>query len=203
MKLMRRHFGGRFCSLVFYGLNKEKEGCIPHNLRFTVPTEDGNKRVCECEFENCNSIARGDDPLVIAALLKLYLERGNLEYDFNFGIGEIAEELSWQFNQDTEERISETIANHARVGGCISIGNQAGKKVELPFEDYVFRGLLFCTFKFVTREFSENYPNILRSSHRITFHREFVEGMRKGKVIVGKVCFDSLKQEVRQIKTDY
>lgn len=194
---MRFVFGRNFCDLVFYGLDAEKSGCISHNFRLTAQTADGKKYRCQFEFDNCDSIARGDDPLVIAALLKIYLERGGLEDEFDFGLAEIADQLGWHLTDENEARIVATLIKHARARGIVFVVKESCRKADAPFEDDIFRGLLFGTFSFGMQDVSEQYPQLSRYTYEIKFDRAFIEGLRAGKVVIGKISLGDLNLKIK------
>jgi hypothetical protein len=214
IKYLRRRLGIPLCDLLLAGLDEKPHTCLPHFYTLKGVTHEGAKKSeWTLEIDNCEPLGRGDEPLVVGALLKLFLERGDYQsadHDgtFYFGLGEICAELGWQFDQPVEKSILMTLKNPGLFFGFLS-PSQKPKKNNCEKSDSLHRhfsrhsdsetnqivlsGFLFKSLRFASEKVGDNDSRLSRSLCSVSFDPNFIAGLRDGKVKLANLILQDLR----------
>ena len=182
-----KSFGTRFGDLILAGYNEEPSRKRKH---FYI-TEEADRGSIEWVIEVVsNSPPSGQEPLILAALLKLLLHRPLLSSRLDFGIGEVIEEIGWKDSLLTQRKIDRTISRYAALiyykesrakrGG--------GQRPSLSWGQY---SLITTYLRESSRPAGKSLPT--KVSRSVEINGRFVEGIRRGQVCFADINFGPLR----------
>jgi hypothetical protein len=181
-----KSFGTHFGDLILAGYNEEPSR---KRKRFYI-TEEADRDRSEWVIEVAgNSPPSGQEPLIIAALLKLLLQRPLLSARLDFGIGELIEEVGWKDSLLTQRKIDRIISHYAALiyykesrakrGG--------GQRPSLSWGQY---SLISAYLRESSCPAGKSFPT--KVSRSVEIDERFVEGIRRGQVCFADINFGSL-----------
>lgn len=130
----------------------------------------------------------GDEPLVLAALLKLLLSRPNLSNRLKFEMGEVLAEIQWPDDPDTLRQVKEVIVGYTCLLYDKRVDTRAARRASATSEggcyhlltgyvrdgDFIARGALD------------------KTGGSVYFDDGFILGLREGRVFFAGIDFGSL-----------
>jgi hypothetical protein len=123
----------------------------------------------------------GDDPLVLAALLKLLVSRPVGSYLLEFEVGELLAELRWPDSIETRRRVDEVIAGYVGTLYIKQAGARAGRKQAAS------EGGFYHLLTGYVRE-------ALAGAGSVYFGDAFINGLKEGRVFFAGVDFGTLRK---------
>jgi hypothetical protein len=181
-----RTFGTRFGELILAGYNEEPSR---KRKRFYI-TEEANGGSIEWVIEVVsNAPPSGQEPLILAALLKLLLQRPLLSSRLDFGIGELIEEVGWKDSSLTQRKIDRIISRYAAL---IYYKESRAKRGEgrRPSLGWGQYSLISAYLRESSRPAEKSLPTKISRSMEID--GRFVEGIRMGQVCFADINFGPL-----------
>ncbi len=136
---------------------------------------------------------RAKEPLVLAALLKLMLNRSPVAGPFYFKMADLTEELGWSSARAQQDLIDLAIEKY--------ISLTFRKYEQRTRQRYNKEGAQWGRYKLVSGHVVESIrqpgkPQLTRTSHRIDFDTKFVKGLNEGRVTFADLDFGLLKNVV-------
>jgi hypothetical protein len=124
----------------------------------------------------------GEEPLVLAALLKLLLTRGPLSVWLDFAFEEVLAELGWQDRRFAQDAVDSAVRKYA---GLSYARKRAGCEA---------RGVcaLVVGYDQITDGVNEGGSRV-RVLNRVHFHPRFVEGLRNFRIEFAGIEFGDLR----------
>lgn len=165
-------FGQQFADLVLAGYGAEP-GNVPPRLSLTA-SDNEEKSTWVIELI-ANPLPSKDDPLVLAALLRLLLARPRLSYLLEFDLGELMRELGRPDDGSTRRRVEAAIKGYVLL---------LYDKHTHPSDDDDDGGGFYHLLTGYFRGGQHGANGSHTASHSITFDPSFVEGLKRG-----RVCF--------------
>lgn len=126
-----------------------------------------------------NTLPCCDEPLVLAALLKLLLRRPNPPANLEFQMGELIEELQWSNSPLTYKRVDRIICNYVKL---LYDKHKLTKKARYKREgtQWGYFHLLTGYIRESTFNARESLP--VRVHRNVSFDYSFVEGLKNGQI---------------------
>jgi hypothetical protein len=170
-------FGEQFGSLVLVGYGTEP-GNGQRRLHLTESEDEKTDWVIELIALRYPS---GDDPLVLAALLKLLVSRPVGSYLLEFEMGELLAELRWPDSAETRRLVDEVIADYVGLIYTKQVDARAGR-AQTASEGGCYHLL--------TGYFRET----LAGTGSVYFGDAFVNGLKEGRVYFAGIDFGILQK---------
>lgn len=131
----------------------------------------------------------GDEPLVLAALLKLLLDRPIISQCLEFDIGELLAELQWQDDSSARRQVEKAIVAYVRLIYDKRVDARAGRRAP-ETEGGGFYHLLT---GYVRGGKSGTDAAIDRTFRGVYFDAGFIEGLKQGQICFAGINFGSLQ----------
>jgi hypothetical protein len=178
-------FGQKFGDLISTGYGDEKNS---RHQRLHI-TEFKAVEAIHCTIELVGDyLPCGDEPLVLAALLKLLLSRPSISHCLEFELNELLSELQWRDDIDTRYQVQTTIINYARLLYDKQVNTQARQRKSPLTEE----GCYHLLTGYVRGTESDVSGVMGRATSDIYFDASFTEGLRRGRVYFAGVDFGPL-----------
>ena len=182
-------FGTSFSDLILAGYNEEP----PRKRKHFYITEEADGGSIEWVIEVVsNSPPSGQEPLVLAALLKLLLQRPLLSSRLDFGIGELIEEVGWKDSSLTQRKIDRIISRYAALIYYKESRTKRGgsQRPSLSWGQY---SLISAYLRESSRPAGKSFPT--KVSRSVEIDERFVEGIRRGQVCFADINFGPLSNQ--------
>jgi hypothetical protein len=127
----------------------------------------------------------GDEPLILAALLKLLLSRPNLSNHLEFKMAELLAELQWRNDPDTRRHVEEVIVGYAGL----LYDKRAGRRASAIAEG----GCYHLLTGYVRGDESGTGGALVRVPGGVYFDDGFVRGLKEGRVHFAGIDFGPLR----------
>lgn len=188
-----RTFGTQCADLLMVGYNKE-----PSRRRksFHITEELAGESI-EWEIEmDSNSPPSGQEPLVLAALLKLLLQRSAISTPLEFRMDELVEELGWNNNPTTRRTIDRVITSYAALFYHKEPTRRQGKQLREREGISLRWGQYSLLTAYLRGSISgAGGARATRTYRRVDINKGFVEGLKRGRVYFADIDFGELKLE--------
>jgi len=178
-------FGQKFGDLISAGYGDEPNS--RHQRLHITESKAGEAIHCTIELVG-DYLPCGDDPLVLAALLKLLLSRPSISHCLEFELNELLAELQWRDDVGTRHQVQTTIINYARLLYDKQVGIQAGQRKSAFTEE----GCYHLLTGYVRGTESDVSGVMGRATSGIYFDASFIEGLRRGRVYFAGIDFGPL-----------
>lgn len=186
-EFIRHTFGDPFRRVVMAGY-ANAPGARPGPL--SLPPDGGGGRRRFLELRGGNPPPSGDEPLVLAALLKLLLSRPEFHRELEFSTAELLTELGWEDTGLVQRGVDHTIEKYATL---------AYFRYEEGGERGVLDGLTgeWGYYSLVTGYSTETATPRGRAQGRrlrnsVRFDEDFIRSLGEGRVIFAGVDFGAL-----------
>jgi hypothetical protein len=171
-------FGEQFASLVLAGYEAEPDG--GQVKVYLTESEGGEETDWVIELVAFRHPC-GDNPLVLAALLKLLVSRPVGSYLLEFEMGELLAELRWEDTSDTRRRVDEIIVGYVGTLYVKQTGEWAG--LALTASEGGFYHLL-----------TGYVREALTGAGSVYFGDAFIRGLKEGRVYFAGIDFGTLRK---------
>lgn len=178
-------FGQQFGDLLLAGYGEEPGG-KPKRLRLTESKAEGETAWV---IDLVGDPPCREEPLVLAALLKLLLGRPSVSQYLEFDPSELLTELRWRDTANTHRQIEATLHRYVRLLYEKRLSAQVGQSVSVPCEEGYYH-LLTGYIQGATFGFSGTPNKTLRG---VYFDAGLIEGLKQGRVYFAGIDFGSLK----------
>lgn len=183
--LLYETFGQQFSNLLLAGYGEEPSG-KRKRLHLIESRAEGET---DWVIEMVGEPPYRDEPLVLAALLKLLLSRSNISYYLEFDPNEVLTELRWQDTSYMRQKMEAAINRYVRllydkrispkVGQCLP-GHSEGGCYHL-LTGYIRGAKLRCD------------ETLERTLSGVYFNAGLIEGLKRGRVYFAGIDFGRLK----------
>lgn len=184
---LRRTFGGPFSRIVMAGYG-DAPGARLRPFRLPPGGGDGGHRWV-MELKGGNPPPGGNDPLVLAALLKLHFSRPAIHKELEFSTAELLAELGWEDTALMQRGVDHAIEKYATL---VYFRHEEGRREVLD-------GLAgeWGYYSLVTSYSTESATRRGRAQgHRLRntvhFEEEFVRSLGDGRVVFAGIDFGGL-----------
>ena len=126
-----------------------------------------------------------DEPLVLAALLKLLLSRPNISQYLNFEPGDLFTTLRWRDNASTRRRVEMSIGCYVRLLYDTQVDTRAGKRPS----GHKGGGYYHLLTGYFRADQSVTDAAFTEASSGVYFDSGFIEGLRQGRVCFAGINF--------------
>jgi hypothetical protein len=177
-------FGRQFGTLILAGYGEEPDG---RNKRLYLSKSDAGEETSWVIEMVARRPPCSDDPLVLAALLKLLLSRTRISDCLEFELIELLAELQWQDDLSTRQQAETAITSYvrllydkqvdARTGRCTSAIAGGGYY-------HLLTGYIRGTKSNASEALSRNVSSIY-------FDASFIKGLKQGRVYFAGIDFSS------------
>jgi len=130
-----------------------------------------------------------DEPLVLAALLKVLLSRASISQYLEFELSELLIELQWQDQVSTRQKVDKAISSYARL----LYDKQPDTRVERSTSAIVGGGYYHLLTGYVRGAKSSIKEKAMRNTNSVYFDIGFIEGLRLGHIYFAGIDFGPLK----------
>jgi hypothetical protein len=175
-------FGQQFGDLLLAGYG-EKPGGGRRMLHLTE-SEAGAQTDWVIELIG-NRLPCGDEPLVLAALLKLLLNRSIISPQLEFETVKLLPELGWQDDPDTRRYVNEVIVGYARLLYDKRGDVRAGRRESETDEG----GCYHLLTGYVRGTVSVTGGTLVRTLGIVCFDGGFIGGLKEGRVFFAGIDF--------------
>lgn len=177
---IKQTFGDDMGALLLAGYGEEA-GLRETSLIVAGVTDGGGE--ADWLIEISGNMPYGEEPLVLAALLKLLLTRGPLSVWFDFSLEEVLVELDWQDRRFAQDAVDSAVRKYA--GLSYERKDAAGNEA---------RGMytLVVGYDQITDGVNEG-DNRVRVLNRVHFHPPLVEGLRNFRMEFAGIEFGELR----------
>jgi hypothetical protein len=174
---IRRTFGSRMGAILLAGYGGE--GGCRETVGVTGVSESGEET--EWLIEILGDLPRGDEPLVLAALLKLLLTRGPLDAALEFTLEEALAELGWPDGRSARDTVDAAVSKYSRL--TYAKADKRGAVLGVY--------ALVIGYDHITERGLEDNGRT-RILNRVQFHPRFVDGLRNLKIVFAGIEFGDL-----------
>jgi hypothetical protein len=178
-------FGQKFGDLISAGYGDEPN-CMHQKLHI-IESKAGEEIHWTIEIVG-DYLPCGNEPLVLAALLKLLLSRPSISHCLEFELNELLSELQWRDDVGTRHQVQTTIINYARLLYDKQVNTQARQRKSALTEE----GCYHLLTGYVRGTESDISGVMGRAISSIYFDATFIEGLRRGRVYFAGVDFGPL-----------
>jgi hypothetical protein len=178
-------FGSRFADLLMVGYNEE-----PSQKRkiFRI-TEKIDGRGFEWLIEAIgNSLPSRQEPLILAALIKILLKRTIISRQLVFDMDELIDAIGRSDELLTQAAIDQIISNYASLSFHKEPSDKRAEKTGLKWGEY---SLIKAYLRESVRNLGEAIPQ--RTSRLVEIDLGFVEGIKMGKVYFADINFGQIQ----------
>lgn len=179
-------FGQQFGELLLVGYGAEPGG-RRRKLYFTE-SEAGVENHWVIELVARRPPCR-DEPLVLAALIKLLLSHSNVSHYLEFELGKLLAELQWQDDASTRRQVEMVILIYVRLLYDKQVDARAGRHTSATTG-----GGYYHLLTGYVREVKSGTSRLhARTLSGIYFNDSFIEGLRQGRVYFSGIDFGPLQ----------
>jgi hypothetical protein len=175
-------FGQQFGDLLLTGYGAEPED--KRRQLYVTELQAGTEINWTLEIITCRPLCRAE-PLVLAALLKLLLNRQSISHLLEFELGELLTELRWQDKLSTRQQVETSIGGYVRLlydkQGVLGAGR---RKITT-----MGGGYYHLLTGYVRGGKSNTGGALVRSRSRVYFDAAFIEGLRQGRIYFAGIDF--------------
>jgi hypothetical protein len=186
MRFVYETFGKQFGSLVLAGYNAEPSG--GRRRVYLTESEDGAETDWVIELVS-SRLPCGEEPLVLAALLKLLLSRPVISNPLEFEMGELLAALRWKDDSDTRRQVEEVIVGCASLLYDKRVDARAGRRTSATSEG----GCYHLLTSYVRGAESGTGGELVRTSRVVYFDSGFTRGLKEGRVYFAGIDFGPLQ----------
>jgi hypothetical protein len=179
VEFVRQTFGEPFGTVLLAGYGEEA-AFREYILNLIVSQEEG--REVECQLVISGNLPNGQDPLVLAALLKLLLSSAPLVPTLEFNLEEVLVELDWPDTPARRSMISSAITKY--------LGLTYEKKTGPP--SGMLRGMYVLIIGYEQAEEKYSGGGDTRSYNSVTFYPQFIERLNGSKITFAGIEFGRL-----------
>lgn len=180
------NFGKQFGDLLLLGYGAEPSG--RRRRLYINESEAGAETKWVIEFAARHQPCR-DEPLVLAALLKLLLSRANVSHYLEFELGELLIELQWQDESNILQQVETAIVGYVRL--LYDKQANAQERRRMPREEG--GGCYHLLTGYVRGDESAPSGTLDRGRRGVYFDAEFVRALRRGRVYFAGIDFGPLQ----------
>jgi hypothetical protein len=181
-------FGRQFSDLLLAGYGAEPGG--RRKKLYLTEQNDGVEAGWVIEL-----VARhppyGDEPLVLAALLKLLLSRPSISNHLEFEPGELLRELRWQEDAGTRRKVETAITSYVRLLYDKQVDARAGRRASAVAGGGYYH--LLTGYVRGTKPDSTG-GSLIGTLSGVDFDARFIEGLRQGRGYFAGINFGTLNQ---------
>ncbi len=178
VEFIYRVFGERFAELLMAGYHEEPS---VRSKRFYFPKEEVGGAADWVIEVAANSLPCRQEPLVLAAMLKLLLNRPALSARLEFDLSEIVEEMGWENSPLTHKEIDQTISKYVAL---VYDKRQKTRNAEAD-ED----GGTYSLLTSYIRESESGGLSLRRKYNYGDINHQFIDGLRRGQVYFAGILF--------------
>ncbi len=178
-------FGQQFDDLLLAGYGEEPGG--GRKKLHLSETEAGVETHWVIELA-ANRLPCGDEPLVLAALLKLLLSRPVISNPLEFEIGELLAELRWPDDSDTRRQVEEVIVGCASLVYDKRVDARAGRRTSATSE-----GGCYHLLTSYVRGAESGAGGSPAEGRGVYFGDAFINGLKEGRVYFAGIDFGPLR----------
>jgi hypothetical protein len=179
-------FGQQFADLVLAGYGTEPDS---GPLRLHTTASDNEIQTRWIIELIADPIPSGDDPLVLAALLKLLLGCHHLSHILEFDLSELLRELEWPDNGGARSKVETAIKGYVQL----LYDKQTHPSDDSDDDDDGGGFYHLLTGYFRGGRHGANGSNA--TSHSVCFDPSFVEGLKQGRVCFAGIDFGPLNYD--------
>lgn len=181
-------FGRQFGDLLLAGYGAEPGG---RRRRLYLTEQDGGVQARWVIELAARRPPSGDEPLVLAALLKLLLSRPSISNHLEFELKELLVELRWPEDADTRRKVETAITSYVRLLYDKQIDARAERRT-LAVEGGGYYHLL--TGYVRGTKSSSTGGSSAQTLSGVDFDASFIEGLRRGRVCFAGINFSALNR---------
>lgn len=133
----------------------------------------------------------GDEPLVLAALLKLLLSRPSISHHLEFELSELLAELRWQEDADTRRKVETAITSYVRLLYDKQVDARAERRT-LAVEGGGYYHLLTGYVRGTKHDSIGG--SLIGTLSGVDFNSSFIEALRQGQVYFAGINFGALNR---------
>ncbi|HST50609.1 MAG TPA: hypothetical protein VLJ61_01260 [Pyrinomonadaceae bacterium] len=185
-KFINETFGEQFGSLILAGYKAEPDG--KRRRVYLTESEAGTETDWVIELVS-SRLPCGEEPLVLAALLKLLLSRPVISNPLEFEMGELLAELRWPDDSDTRRQVEEAIVGCASLLYDKRVDARAGRRTSAISEGGCYNLLT----SYVRGAESGTGGVLVRTSRVVYFDSGFICGLKEGRVCFAGIDFGPLQ----------
>lgn len=175
-------FGQQFGDLLLAGYGAEPEG--KRKRLYVTESDAGVKINWTIELIARRPLCR-DEPLVLAALLKLLLTRQSISHLLEFDLSELLTELRWQDKLSTRQQVETSIVGYVRLLYDKQVVLGAGRRKIAT----VGGGYYHLLTGYVRGGKSNTGGALIRNRSRVYFDAGFIEELRQGRIYFAGIDF--------------
>jgi hypothetical protein len=179
-------FGQGFGELLLAGYGAEPGGS--RRKLYLTESEAGAENDWVIELVAYRPLC-GDDPLVLAALLKLLLSSPNLSTHFEFEVGELLAELRWPDDPETRRQVDEVIVGYAGLLYDKRVDARAGRRASATSEGGCY--YLLSGYVREARSSAGGAPTL--TPGLVYFDDGFIRALKEGRVYFMGIDFGPLQ----------
>jgi hypothetical protein len=131
----------------------------------------------------------GDEPLVLAALIKLLLSRPVISHLLEFETDELLSELRWPNNSDTRRQVEAIIVGYAGLLYDKRVGARAGRRSS----EISGGGCYHLLTGYIRGAESGIGESLVRTGGSVYFDDNFISGLNEGQVRFAGIYFGLLR----------
>jgi hypothetical protein len=133
----------------------------------------------------------GDEPLVLAALLKLLLSRPSISHHLEFEPGELLRELRWQEDAGTRRKVETAITSYVPLLYDKQLDEEAGRSTSATMGGGCYHLLTGYVRGAKSGSTGGSFAGTLGG---VDFDTGFIEGLRQGRVYFAGINFGALNR---------
>jgi hypothetical protein len=180
-------FGRQFGDLLLAGYGAEPDG--RRRRLYLTESEAGVEIGWVIELVARRPPCR-DEPLVLAALLKLLLSRPSISHHLEFELTELLAELRWHDDVSTRQQVETAIADYVRLLYDKQTDKRAGRRTSAITEG----GFYHLLIGYVRGPNSETGAALAGPLGGVYFDAGFIRALRQGRVSFAGIDFGTLHQ---------
>lgn len=181
-------FGRQFGDLLLAGYGAEPDG---KRWKLYLTEQDGGVEARWVIELVARRPPYGDEPLVLAALLKLLLNQPSISHHLEFELSELLAELRWREDADTRRKVETAITSYVRLLYDKQVDARAERRT-LAVEGGGYYHLLTA---YVRRTKPDSTGgSLVGTLSGVDFDTGFIEGLRQGRVYFAGINFGVLNR---------
>lgn len=178
-------FGRQFGDLLLTGYGAEPGG--ERRRLYLTESDAGDETGWVIEHVASRPPCR-DEPLVLAALLKLLLRRPSISHDLEFELGELLAELRWQDDAHARHQAEAAIGVYVRLLYEKQVDGRAGQRASSAAGGGYYH-LLTAYFR-GAKDGADGDP--AKTYRGVYFDEDFAAGLKRGRVYFAGIDFGPL-----------
>jgi hypothetical protein len=179
-------FGQQFGDLLLAKYGAKPGGS--HKKLYLTESKAGAETIWEIELV-AHRPPCGNEPLILAALLKLLLSRTSISPHLEFEFGELLAELQWRDDSSTRQQIETAIGVYVRLLYDTQVDTRAGRGAS----ETAGGGYYHLLTGYVKGAKSGLGGALVRTLGIVYFDTAFIEGLKRGRVCFAGIDFGSLQ----------